>query len=387
VVGIDNQPIDIKYRRSSSSVDKKILVTGAEGFLGYHTIKLLNERQIKPKGLVEVENEQLVEFGLKNLQLEIIKGSIQDLQVLRQACEGIDTVFHMKFEIALGGGEAAEEKMNEINVVGTRNVLQAAKEAGVKRVVVSSSCLAVGLNYQPEPLNETADWNKYQFNLPYALSRRQAEQESLVGVLKDTAPHIVSRFPYPKVYPLGRNADRPVISPTEVKDNHPEIIAIAPSFTMGPEDYLGAPANQLANLISQGKFKFGIPVGFGILDVRDYAAGALLAAEKGRHGQRYLLSGENVTLRQFIDRVANIAGVEPPKWLIPLPAWLVYPIVAVIQLFNKIRGRSSTVNLSILKLWKRYAFYDTSLAEEELGWKARSLDETIADSLQWIAQK
>ena len=335
-------------------MDKKILVTGAEGFLGYHTIKLLNERQIKPKGLVEVENEQLVESGLKDLQVEIIKGSIQDPQVLRQACEGIDTVFHMKFEIALGGGKAAEEKMNEINVVGTRNVLQAATEAGVKRVVVSSSCLAVGLNYQPEPLNETADWDKYQFNLPYALSRRQAERESLAA---------------------------------EAKDNHPEIIAIAPSFTMGPKDYLGAPANQLAKLISQGKFKFGIPVGFDILDVRDYAAGALLAAEKGRHGQRYLLSGENVTLRQFIDRVANIAGVEPPKWLIPLPAWLVYPIVAVIQLFSKIRGRSSPVNLSILKLWNRYAFYDTSLAEEELGWKARSLDETIADSLKWIAQK
>lgn len=335
-------------------MDKKILVTGAEGFLGYHTIKLLNERQIKPKGLVEVENEQLVESGLKNLQVEIVKGSIQDLQVLRQACKGIDTVFHMKFEIALGGGEAAEEKMNEINVVGTRNVLQAAKEAGVKRVIVSSSCLAVGLNYQPKPLNETADWNKYQFNLPYALSRRQAERESLA---------------------------------TEAKNNHPEIVAIAPSFTMGPEDYLGAPANQLAKLISQGKFKFGIPVGFGILDVRDYAAGALLAAEKGRHGQRYLLSGENVTLRQFIDRVATIAEVEPPKWLIPLPAWLVYPIVAVIQLFSKIRGRSSTVNLSILELWNRYAFCDTSLAEKELGWKTRSLEETIADSLQWIAQK
>lgn len=332
----------------------KILVTGAEGFLGYHTIKLLNERQIKPKGLVEVENEQLVQLGLKNLEVEIIKGSIQELQVLRQACEGIDTVFHMKFEIALGGGKAAEEKMKQINVVGTRNLLQAAKEAGVKRVVISSSCLAVGLNHQPKPLNETADWNKYQFNLPYALSRRQAEQESLAA---------------------------------EVQDSNLEIVAIEPSFTMGPDDYFGAPANQLAKLISQGKFKFDIPVGFGILDVRDYAAGALIAAEKGRHGQRYLLSGENVTLRQFIHQVATIAGVKPPGWLIPLPAWLVLPILAIAQLFYKIRGKPSPVNSDVLKLWNRYAFYDTSLAEEELGWKARSLEETIKDSLQWIAQQ
>lgn len=332
----------------------KILVTGAEGFLGYHTIKLLNERQIKPRGLVEVDDGQLVRLGLKNLEVEIVKGSIQDLQVLRQACEGIDTVFHMKFEIALGGGKAAAEKMQQINVVGTRNLLQAAKEAGVKRVVVSSSCLAVGLNHQPESLNETADWDKYQFNLPYALSRRQAELESLA---------------------------------TEARDDNPEIVAIEPSFTMGPEDYIGAPANQLAKLISQGKFKFNIPVGFGILDVRDYAAGALLAAEKGRHGQRYLLSGENVTLRQFIDRVATIARVEPPKFLIPLPAWLVSPIVAVVRLFYKIRGKPSPVNSSVLELWNRYAFYDTSLAQKELGWQPRSLEETISDSLQWIAER
>ena len=332
----------------------KILVTGAEGFLGYHTIKLLNERQIKPRGLVDVEDEQLVQLGLKNLEVEIVKGSIQDLQVLRQACKGIDTVFHMKFEIALGGGKAAEEKMQQINFVGTRNLLQAATEAGVKRVVISSSCLAVGLNHKPEPINETADWDKYQFNLPYALSRRQAELESLA---------------------------------VEARDDNPEIVAIEPSFTMGSEDYIGAPANQLAKLISQGKFKFDIPLGFGILDVRDYAAGALLAAEKGRHGQRYLLSGENVTLRQFINQVATIAGVKPPKFLIPLPVWVVYPIVAVIQLLSRIRGQPSPVNPSILELWNRYAFYDTSLAQKELGWKARSLEETISDSLQWIAQR
>lgn len=334
---------------------KNILVTGAEGFLGYHTIKLLNERHnIKPRGLVEVEDAELVQLGLKNLEVEIIKGSIQELQVLRQACEGIDTVFHMKFQIALGGGKEAEETMEQINVGGTRNLLQAATEAGVKRVVISSSSLVVGLNQESEPLNETADWGKHQFNLPYALSRRQAEQESLAA---------------------------------EAGDNRPVVVAINPSFTMGPEDYIGAPANQLAKLISQGKFKFNIPVGFGILDVRDYAEGALLAAQRGRHGQRYLLSGENVTLSQFINKVATIAGVKPPRFLIPLPVWVVSPVIALVELFSKIRRQPSPVNSSILELWNHYAFYDTSLAQEELGWKSRSLEETIRDSLQSIAQK
>ena len=331
-----------------------ILITGAEGFLGYHTIKLLNERQIKPRGLVEVEDEQLVQLGLKNLEVDIIKGSILDLQVLRQACTGIDTVFHMKFEIALGGGKEAEETMRQINVVGTRNLLQAATEAGVKRVVVSSSCLTVGLNNEPKSLTETADWNEHKFNLPYALSRRQAEQESLA---------------------IEANADRPTI------------VAINPSFTMGPEDYLGAPANQLAKLISRGKLKFDVPVGFGILDVRDYAAGALLAAEKGRHGQRYLLSGANITLRQFITKVSTIAGVKPPGFLIPLPAWLVSPILAIVRGFYKIQGKPSPVDANVLGLWNHHAFYDTSLARQELDWQPRSLEETINDSLQWIEKQ
>lgn len=334
---------------------EKVLVTGAEGFLGYHTIKLLNERQqIKPRGLVEVEDEQLVSLDLKNLAVEIVRGSIQDLQVLRQACAGMDTVFHMKFQISLGGDREAEATMNQINVVGTQNLLQAATEAGVKRVVISSSCLTIGMNDKPEPLDETADWTKYQLNIPYALSRRQAEKESLS---------------------IAANTEQT------------KIVVINPSFTMGSEDYIGAPANQLARLISQRKFRFNIPVGFGILDVRDYAAGALLAAEKGHHGRRYLLSGENVTLRQFIDRVATIAGVKPPRFLLPLPVWLVSFVIALIKLLNKVRGQSPPVNSSILELWNRYAFYDTSLAQKELGWKSRPLDGTIDDSLQWISQK
>ena len=331
---------------------EKVLVTGAEGFLGYHTIKLLNERhKIKPKGLVEVGEEDVIKYGLEKLEVEIIRGSIQDKKVLRQACDGIDTVFHMKFQISLADSKEAEKEMEQINVVGTRNLLQAATEAGVKRIVISSSSLTIGLNQESQPLNETADWTKHQFNLPYALSRRKAEQESLA---------------------------------VETSGEHPVIVAINPAFTMGPEDYINAPANQLAKLMTQGKLKFQAPVGFGILDVRDYAEGALLAAEKGRHGQRYILSGENVTLSQFREKVLTVAGVEPPRFLIPLPVWLVWFLITVIRLFSKFRGQPSPVNSNILQLWHHYAFYDTSLAQKELGWKPRSLVDTIKDSLLWI---
>lgn len=336
---------------------KKILVTGAEGFLGYHTIKLLNERNIHPRVLVDKDiqdNDLYSKFGFENLKVgEILKGSMEDVPFLQKACEGIDTIFHMKFQIGLGGGQEAEEQMEQVNVVGTRNILFAATEARVERLVVSSSALTVGLNREPKPLDETSDWATNQFNLPYALSRRKAEQEALAA---EAGP------------------DRPVV------------VVVNPSFTMGPDDYIGAPANKLLKLISQGKFRFNVPVGFGILDVRDYADGVLRAAEKGRHGQRYLLSGENVMPEQLIKVVAGVCGFQPPSWLIPMPIWVISPLVTALGLLSKIKRKPPLVTSSILELWNRYAWYDTYLAQKELDWKPRPLRDTIDNSLRWLRE-
>ena len=336
---------------------KKILVTGAEGFLGYHVIKLLNERNIQPRALVnkDVQDNDLKDkFGFENLKVEeILKGSIGDLPFLQKACEGMDTVFHLKFQISLGGGKEAEEQMEQVNVVGTRNVLKAATEARVERLVVSSSSLTVGLNREPQPLDETSDWATHQFNLPYALSRRKAEQEVLAA---------------------------------EAVTDRPVVVVVNPSFTMGPDDYIGAPANQLVKLLSKGQFRFNVPVGFGILDVRDYADGALRAAERGRHGQRYLLSGANVTSEQLVKAVADVCGFQPPGWLIPIPIWVISPLVTILGLLSKVRGKPPLVTSSILELWNRYAWYDTELAQKELGWKPRSLRDTIDDSLRWLRE-
>ena len=129
-------------------------------------------------------------------------------------------VFHLKFTISLSSGKQVEQSLYEGNVVGTRNLLEAAANSGVSRVVVSSSSLTVGLNHEPQPLDEGADWDRYAFNLPYALSRRQAEQEA-----------------------LSRSPGEP-----------PEIVVVNPSFTLGPEDLVGAPANGLGDEDVQARF-------------------------------------------------------------------------------------------------------------------------------------
>ena len=328
----------------------KVLITGATGFLGYHVIKLLNQRGIRPRALVPA-TEDLSAAGFTRLDIDVTPGDVNDKTSLAHACEGIDTIFHLKFGINLSGGAEAERQLYEINVVGTRSLLDVATEAKVQTIVVSSSALAVGLNPEPKPLDETADWETYRFDLPYALSRRHAEIEALARAEQTQSPVIV---------------------------------VISPSFTLGPEDFIGAPANKLLKTLSNGGFRFSVPIGFGCVDVRDYADGALRAAEKGHHGKRYILSGHNITPDQLITKVAAIAGVEPSSFMIPVPVWSISPIIMLLDLWSKIKKQPPRVSSSILQLWNRHAWYDARRAFNELGWKPRPLADSIKDSLDWL---
>ena len=328
------------------------LVTGSSGFLGYHVTKLLNERGNQPRVLLpaDIDSESPGLKAMKNLNIDIVEGDVDDPSSLRTACDGVDVVFHLKFTIALGDGKQVEQSLHEGNVVGTRNILEAAADKGVLRVVVSSSSLTVGLNHEPQPLNEEADWDRHAFNLPYALSRRQAEQEALSH------------------------------SPSEP----PEIVVVNPSFTLGPDDLVGAPANGLVKKMSKPGFRLTAPIGFGVLDVRDYADGVLLAAERGTPGKRYILSGANVNSDQLLQEVTRVADIEPAQWLIPLSAWYLRPVITLLGLGSKFKGSPPKVSSKLLELWGRYAWYDTARARSDLGWEPRPLRESIQDTLHWL---
>lgn len=330
------------------------LVTGPAGFLGYHVIKLLCNRGHRPRVLLstDIDSNSPAQNALKKLDIEVAEGDVNDLGSLEVACKGIGTVFHLQFALSLGGGEQIEKSLYEGNVIGTRNVLKAAAHAGVARVVVSSSVLTVGLNREPRPLDEAADWNRYAFSLPYALSRRRAEQEAL--------SHSTTGFP--------------------------EIVVVNPSFTLGPEDWIGAPANKLVMGMTKSWFRFNLPIGFGILDVRDYADGVLRAAERGTPGQRYILSGANLMPDQLLQEVAKVIGTKPPAWLLSIRAWMIYPIVAGLAFWCRLRGKPLKIAPAVLELWGRYAWYDTSRARNELGWEPRPLQESLRDALQWMRE-
>jgi dihydroflavonol-4-reductase len=322
----------------------KILVTGASSFLGYHVAKHLGEQGIRPR-VLELEGSDL--GPLDKLDVERAQGRLDDAQAMAAACTGVDTVLHLAFKVSVGGGAETLAQMQRINVAGTQRLLDAAAAQGVTRAVVASSALAVGVNRQPEPLDETADWAKHAFDLPYANLRREAEQEALAKA-------------------------RPGFA----------VVAVCPSFTMGPDDPVGAPANKLVQAVITKKLRFTLPVGFGCLDVRDFARGVLLAAQRGRSGQRYLISGDNITVDQLLAQAAAIAGVRAPHF--KPPKLLVTALVAAVEMISKLKGKQPPITRDVLQIIGRYAWYDTTRARAELGWQPRPLTQTLEDTIRWL---
>ena len=322
----------------------EVLVTGASSFLGYHVARLLNEQGIQPR-VLELPESNL--DPLKKLGVRQCEGHLGDARAVDAACAGVATVIHMAFKVSVGGGAKQLEEMRRINIEGTNRLLETAAAKGVTRAVVASSALAVGVNRRPEPLDETANWAEHAFNLPYATLRRQAEQEALART-------------------------RPGFA----------VVAVSPAFTFGPDDPVGAPANKLLKSLITGKLRFTLPVGFGALDVRDFAKGAILAAEHGRPGQRYLLSGHNVTANQLLQEAAALAGVraprfEPPKALLQL-------LVGAVEIFSTLTGKAPPLTRDVLQVIGRYAWYDTSRARADLGWEPRPLKQTLEDTIRWL---
>ena len=258
---------------------QNVLVTGASSFLGYHVAKRLNEQGIRPRVL---ELREASSIRLNRLDVSRARGTSRTRRRWTPRVTGVDTVLHLAFKVIVGGGTAQLEEMQRVNIDGTHRLLDTAAAKGVARAVVASSALAVGVNRRPQPLDETASWAEHAFDLPYAIMRRQAEQEALART-------------------------RPGFA----------VVAVCPAFTMGPDDPVGAPANKLLKTLISGKLRFTLPVGVGCLDVRDFANGAILAAQRGHSGQRYLISGHNVMASQLLEQAAAIAGVRAPRFIPP----------------------------------------------------------------------
>ena len=319
----------------------KILVTGATGFIGGQLVK----------GLVQgghqvciFRRDQSDCSELSGLDIEHFVGDIRDLQSLKEATQGIEIVCHLAGLV--GYSRAMRPLMEQINVVGTQNVIQACLTNNVQRLIHMSSVVTVGASMDKEVLDEDSEYTLSRFNLGYFETKREAER-------------LVQRA---------------------VAENGLDAVILNPSTVYGAGDARkGSRTIQLK--IARGKFPFYTSGGVSITAVEEVVGVVISAMRRGRTGERYILSGENILIKDLFIMIAKEAESTEPSIRLPKP--LLYTLGFFGDFLEK-RGKRVPINLENARIATMYHWFDSSKAQRELGFRPRPAEESIARSVQWM---
>ena len=314
--------------------DRPVAMTGATGFIGTHLAKLLRSFGANVRALVRPSSDCSV---LKSIGVDCRPVSLDESESIARSFDGCEYVFHLAGAVDF---KADWRRFHQVNVVGAANVLRAAQHAGVRRTVVTSSIVAVGASASPALLDESATWNLASLRIPYVTTKRQAEDLALG-----------ERF------------------------GAMDVVVVNPSCVLGPGD-AGSEFGVICQRFWRGRIPFYFGGGSNFVDVRDVALGHLAAAERGREGHRYLLTGTNLTWNDFFLELSRTANRSIPR--VRLPAFL-GEWFATCE--DRVRGeRSSRPNLSPAqaRLMPLCFFFQHDKATSELGYRPRGLRETLA---------
>ncbi len=322
----------------------KVLVTGANGFLGSWLVRRLIADGHEVFSLVR-KTSDLSE--LEGIPTNYLYGDVTDLQSLMAAFPGMDAVFHLAGLIAYKKSE--REKMEKVNVQGTRNVVEACQAAHTPRLVYISSVVAVGAGFTADQiLNEESAYNISHLNLGYFETKHEAEK-----IVKAAC-------------------DRKEI----------DAVILNPSTIYGPGDARkGSRKTQLK--VAQGKFKFYTSGGVNVVAVEDAVSGIVSAWKKGRTGERYILAGENLSIKRLFEIIAREAGQAPPKTL--LPSFALHLIGMIGDLMGSL-GMKSPISRENAWTSTMFHWFDSSKAQRELDFKPRPAEMAISQSVKWIKE-
>jgi len=318
------------------------LVTGATGFIGSHIARKLVQRGEKVKILLRKSSKTL---NIDDIDAERVYGDIMDVESVKKALEGCDTLYHTAGFVSFR--KADYKKMEEINVKGTANVLSAALEAGVRKAVYTSSVAAIGVDPGGGIANENTVFTLESEGIQYLNTKYHAEREAF------------------KFFDKGL-----------------PVVVVNPSVVIGPGDvYLSSAGCVL--WFCKKKFPGYMDGTLNLVDVEDVAEGHILAAEKGKVGERYILANKNLTVKEFFDLMEKVTGISGPKMKIPY-------IVAYGSAFllERVLGLSfpnfSTMDVDSVKLSRFNWFVDSSKAVRELGFPQTPIEETIEKTVKWF---
>lgn len=320
----------------------KAFVTGATGFVGYHVARRLLQEGWQ---VVALRRRGSRHPAADALSVEWCIGDLGNRGVLAAAMKRCDAVFHVAADYRLWAKDPSEIYAN--NVDGTANVLQAALDAGVRRVVYTSSVGALGLTKDGSPADETA---------PVSL-------DDMVGHYKRSK------------YLAERKAE-------EFRQMGLPIVMVHPSTPVGPGDHKPTPTGKIIVDFLNRRMPAYLNTGLNIIDVRDVAAGHLLAHEKGRIGEKYILGNQNMTLSEIFQHLESLSGVKAPRIRLPHA-----PILALAHLFqavSRLTGTEPLIPLEGVKMAKKFMFFDPRKAIRELGLPQTPVEEALSDAVAWF---
>lgn len=318
------------------------LVTGAAGFLGSHVARQLVARGEEVRVLMRASSTNR---AIADLSLEYVTGDLRDPASLDRAMKGVKRVFHVAADYRLWARRSQD--IYDSNVGGTKNLLGAAKRAGVDQLVYTSTVATIAVD-RPQLPNEFTDAKLEEMVGHYKRSKWMAEKEALAAA----------------------------------KSGLPVILAM-PTTPVGPWDWKPTPTGKIILDFLNGKMPGYVETGLNFVGVEECAAGHLLVSEKGKVGERYLLGGENLTLKQMLDALAKITGLRAPS--LKIPHGLALGVAYASTVFSRLVGREPGIPIEGVKIARHNMFVDCSRAQRELGFKAGPVAAALERAVHWYA--
>ncbi|MFN3325252.1 MAG: hopanoid-associated sugar epimerase [Bryobacteraceae bacterium] len=317
---------------------KPILVTGATGFVGWHVARKLRERGLPVRALVRPASK------LCEIDAEAVSGDLRDTDSLDRALAGCGVVFHVAADYRLWAKDP--EELYRSNVDGTRNLLEAARKAGVERFVYTSTVGCIGI---PEDGHgdESTEVGIGDMKGAYKRSKFQAEQVALEYARKG--------FP---------------------------VVIVNPTAPVGDHDFKPTPTGKIIVDYLRDGMPAYLDTGLNLVDVRDVAEGHLLACERGRVGQRYILGSENLTLQEIFERLERISGLPAPKRKIPYS--VAYAAGICSTAWARLTGKDPRAPLDGVRMARKKMFVTSRKAMSELGFKPGPAEGALRNAVEWF---
>jgi len=321
----------------------KAFVTGATGFLGSHVARALADQGADLRLLVRPTSNLR---NLEGLKAETATGDLRDAASLEKAMSGCDTVFHVAADYRLWVRDP--EEMYRSNVDGTRALLEAARKNGVRRIVYTSSVATMGFTSNGHPADEDSPVSLADMIGHYKRSKFMAEQIALEA---------------------GRSGMH--------------VVTVNPTTPIGEQDVKPTPTGRIVVDFLKRKFPAYVETGLNLVDATVCARGHVAALEEGKSGERYILGGENLTLKQILDRLGKITGLPSPT--VKLPYFFAYMTGVVDEaITGRLLKREPRATIDTVRMGKKKMFASSDKAERELGWKIVPVEDALRRAVEWF---